>query len=40
LFFLGEVAAAHTHLAQGIALYDPQQEYPPKPGQLGVGQVP
>jgi TOMM system kinase/cyclase fusion protein len=25
LFFLGEVAAAHTHLAQGIALYDPQQ---------------
>src|SRR5712691_4003129 len=25
LFFLGEVAAAHTHLAQGVALYDPQQ---------------
>jgi predicted ATPase len=25
LFFLGAVAAAHTHLAQGIALYDPRQ---------------
>jgi predicted ATPase len=25
LFFLGEIAAAHTHLAQGITLYDPQQ---------------
>jgi predicted ATPase len=25
LFFLGTVAAAHTHLAQGIALYDSQQ---------------
>src|SRR5262249_732414 len=27
LFFLGTVAAAHTHLAQGIALYDPQQHH-------------
>src|SRR5262249_34507711 len=25
LFQLGAVAAAHTHFAQGIALYDPQQ---------------
>jgi predicted ATPase len=25
LNYLGEFAAAHTHLAQGIALYDPQQ---------------
>jgi predicted ATPase len=25
LFCLGEVASAHTHLEQGIALYDPQQ---------------
>src|SRR5207249_5932293 len=25
LFFLGTVASAHTHLAQGIALYDSQQ---------------
>ena len=25
LFYLGTVAAAHTHLAQGLALYDPQQ---------------
>jgi predicted ATPase len=25
LFFLGTGAAAHTHLAQGLALYDPQQ---------------
>jgi predicted ATPase/class 3 adenylate cyclase len=25
LFYLGAVAAAHTHFAQGIALYDPQQ---------------
>jgi predicted ATPase len=25
LFVLGTVAAAHTHFAQGIALYDPQQ---------------
>jgi predicted ATPase len=25
LFWLGTVAAAHTHLAQGIALYDPTQ---------------
>ena len=25
LFWLGAVASAHTHLAQGIALYDPQQ---------------
>jgi predicted ATPase len=25
LFFLGAVAAAHTHLAQGLALYDPHQ---------------
>jgi predicted ATPase len=25
LYHLGAVAAAHTHLAQGIALYDPQQ---------------
>jgi predicted ATPase len=25
LFHLGAVAAAHTHLAQGIALYDPKQ---------------
>jgi predicted ATPase len=25
LFFLGAVATAHRHLAQGIALYDPQQ---------------
>ena len=25
LFFLGAAASAHTHLAQGIALYDPQQ---------------
>jgi predicted ATPase len=25
LFFLGAVASAHTHFAQGIALYDPQQ---------------
>ena len=25
LFFLGAVAAAHMHLAQGIALYDPQR---------------
>ena len=25
LFFLGAVAAAHTHLTQGMALYDPQQ---------------
>src|SRR5262249_42024474 len=24
LFFLGAVASAHTHLAQGMALYDPQ----------------
>jgi class 3 adenylate cyclase/predicted ATPase len=27
LFFLGVVAAAHTHLAQGIALYDSQQHH-------------
>jgi class 3 adenylate cyclase/predicted ATPase/energy-coupling factor transporter ATP-binding protein EcfA2 len=26
LFHLGAVAAAHTHFAQGIALYDPQQQ--------------
>src|SRR5262249_25554308 len=26
-FFLGTVAAAHMHLAQGIALYDPQQHH-------------
>ena len=25
LLFLGAVAAAHTHYAQGMALYDPQQ---------------
>src|SRR5262249_10824362 len=25
LFFLGAVAAAHTHFTQGITLYDPQQ---------------
>src|SRR5262249_20855369 len=25
LFFMGEPASAHTHFAQGIALYDPQQ---------------
>ena len=25
LFFLGAVAAAHTHFTQGMALYDPQQ---------------
>jgi class 3 adenylate cyclase/predicted ATPase/energy-coupling factor transporter ATP-binding protein EcfA2 len=25
LFFLGETTLAHTHLAQGLALYDPQQ---------------
>jgi predicted ATPase len=25
LFFLGEAASAYTHLAQGLALYDPQQ---------------
>jgi predicted ATPase len=25
LFFLGEVASAYKHLAQGLALYDPQQ---------------
>src|SRR6266511_1265887 len=25
LFYLGAVATAHTHWAQGIALYDPQQ---------------
>ena len=25
LFYLGAVASAHTHFAQGIALYDPQQ---------------
>ena len=25
LFFIGAVAAAHTHFVQGIALYDPQQ---------------
>jgi predicted ATPase len=25
LFYLGTVAAAHTHFTQGIALYDPQQ---------------
>src|SRR5262249_42018371 len=25
LFWMGTVAAAHTHFAQGIALYDPQQ---------------
>jgi predicted ATPase len=25
LFYLGAVAPAHTHVAQGIALYDPQQ---------------
>src|SRR5262249_53578084 len=25
LFFMGEVASAHTHFAQGLALYDPQQ---------------
>ena len=25
LFYLGAVAAAHTHFAQGMALYDPQQ---------------
>jgi len=25
LFWLGAVASAHTHVAQGIALYDPQQ---------------
>ena len=25
LFYLGEPASAHTHLAQGMALYDPQQ---------------
>src|SRR5262249_27203500 len=24
LFFIGEPASAHTHFAQGIALYDPQ----------------
>ena len=27
LFFLGAVASAHTHLAQGIALYDLQQHH-------------
>jgi predicted ATPase len=27
LFYLGTVASAHTHLAQGIALYDPQQHH-------------
>jgi len=27
LFYLGTVAAAHTHLAQGIALYEPQQHH-------------
>jgi predicted ATPase len=25
LFYLGAIASAHTHLTQGIALYDPQQ---------------
>jgi predicted ATPase len=25
LFFLGEVGLAHTHMKQGLALYDPQQ---------------
>jgi TOMM system kinase/cyclase fusion protein len=25
LFYMGELASAHAHLAQGIALYDPQQ---------------
>lgn len=25
LFFLGAVASAHTHVAQGVALYDPKQ---------------
>jgi predicted ATPase len=25
LFYMGAVASAHTHLAQGMALYDPQQ---------------
>ena len=25
LFYLGAVAAAHTHFSTGIALYDPQQ---------------
>src|SRR5262249_48272239 len=28
LWFLGEFAAASAHLAQGIALYNPQQRYP------------
>jgi predicted ATPase len=27
LFFMGAIAAAHTHFAQGIALYDPQQHH-------------
>jgi predicted ATPase len=27
LFFMGAVAAAHTHFAQGIALYEPQQHH-------------
>ena len=28
LFYLGAVAAAHTHFAQGIALYDPSSTAP------------
>src|SRR5262249_51335987 len=27
LFWVGAVASAHTHLAQGLALYDPQQHH-------------
>src|SRR4029453_10454776 len=27
LFYAGAVADAHTHFAQGIALYDPQQHH-------------